>query len=164
MIAALRDLLRRERPRPARVLVDAASAADLERLVRLLADSSAERLADRLARLYAAFPPDEGVMRRLSTLQQGTPARAARPTTAYASATPSRPTASRAARRRTTRPSRSGSRGRRRRRGSPLRESLPDGDAVAIVFFFRLVVGQGQADGTRTECDTGVLKTYHAWA
>ena len=57
--------------RPPRTLLDAGDAAAVVRLVRALdRGDGTDALADRLARLYAAFPPDEALLARLSLLQQ----------------------------------------------------------------------------------------------
>lgn len=56
-----------------RTMLDAPSPDEVERLVSLLArgeDVGGDSLADKVHSLYSAFPPDEGVMRRLSLFQQ----------------------------------------------------------------------------------------------
>lgn len=63
-------LCRTPRPVP-RTLLDAGDAPSVVRLVRCLdRGDGTDALADRLARLYATFPPDETLLARLSLLQQ----------------------------------------------------------------------------------------------
>ena len=62
-----------EPPRPVpRTLLDAGDAPSVVRLVRCLDRGGRDGRppADRLARLYATFPPDETLLARLSLLQQ----------------------------------------------------------------------------------------------
>ena len=60
----------RRRARPG-TLVDARDVASVEALVRSQdRGDGTDALAARLAAVFRAFPPDEGVMRRLSVMQQ----------------------------------------------------------------------------------------------